>query len=50
MLFWLPLVQAPTLLIVDEPDARNDMALERLAVAVGGHALRWFSRYLRSGA
>ena len=31
-LFWLPKVEAPTLLIVDEPDECNQRALERLAV------------------
>jgi pimeloyl-ACP methyl ester carboxylesterase len=31
-LFWLPKVQAPTLLIVDEPDDCNRSALERLTV------------------
>lgn len=31
-LFWLPKVQAPTLLIVDQPDEWNQAALERLTV------------------
>jgi putative phosphoribosyl transferase len=31
-LFWLPHVQAPTLLIVDQPDQCNQLALERLTV------------------
>jgi putative phosphoribosyl transferase len=31
-LFWLPKVQAPTLLIVDHPDEWNQAALERLVV------------------
>jgi putative phosphoribosyl transferase len=31
-LFWLPKVEAPTLLIVDEPDDCNERAFERLAV------------------
>jgi pimeloyl-ACP methyl ester carboxylesterase len=32
VLFWLPKVQAPTLLIVEEPDDCNRRALERLSV------------------
>jgi putative phosphoribosyl transferase len=31
-LFWLPRVEAPTLLIVPQPDACNELALERLPV------------------
>jgi putative phosphoribosyl transferase len=45
-LFWLPKVQAPTLLIVDQPDEWNQLALERLAVdkelAVVPSASRFF--------